>query len=74
MMAGPEQARLLKEFECEFMPEVSDNQLHCEEGLWTQKAFKEQAQSLAEVIREMGNPFLNDNAQLLVQFQPVANS
>jgi len=30
------------------------------------KTFKEQAQSLAEVIREMGNPFLHDNAQLLV--------
>jgi len=42
---------------------VSDNH---EEGLWTQKAFKEQAQSLAEVIRETGNPFLYDNAQLLV--------
>ena len=35
-------------------------------GLWTQKAFKEQAQSLAEVIREMGDPFLHDNAQFLV--------
>jgi len=65
MMVGPEQARLLKEFECEFMPEVSDNQFHHEESLWTQKAFKKQMQSLAEEIREIGNPFLHDNAQLL---------
>ena len=33
MTAGPEQARLLKEFECEFMRETTGNQLHHEEDL-----------------------------------------
>ena len=30
-----------------------------------QRAFKEQAQSLVEVINQMGNPFLHDSAELL---------
>ena len=66
MTAGPEQAQLLKEFECEFMREASDKQLHHEEGFWMQKAFKEQAQNLVEVINEMGNPFLHESKELLV--------
>ena len=60
MTAGPEQARLLKEFEREFMREASSKQLHHEEGFWMQKSFKEQAHN------EMGNPFLHDNAELVV--------
>ena len=66
MTAGPEQARLLKEFECEFMKEASAKQLHHEEGFSTQKAFKEQTQSLVDAINEMGNPFLHDSADLVV--------
>ena len=66
MTAGPEQAQLLKEFECEFMREASDKQLHHEEGFWMQKAFKEQAQNLVEIINEMGNPFLHESEELLV--------
>ena len=66
MTAGPEQAQLLKEFETEFMREVSVRQLHHEEGLWVQKVSKEQAQSLVEIIHEMGNPFLHDSAELLM--------
>ena len=63
MTATPEQARLLKEFESEFMREIPGNQLHHEEGFWMQRAFKKQAQSLVEVINEMGNPFLHDIVQ-----------
>jgi len=38
MIAGLEQARLLREFECKSMPESSGhgNQFHHEEGVWTQ--------------------------------------
>ena len=64
-IAGPEQARLLKEFECEYMRETTNKQLHHEEGLWMQKVFKEQAQSLVQAINEMGNPFLHDTPELL---------
>lgn len=32
MVAGPEQARLLQEFEKEFIPEVVNQQKHHEEG------------------------------------------
>ena len=66
MTAGTEQALLLKEFECEFMKEASAKQLHHEEGFSTQKAFKEQTQSLVDAINEMGNPFLHDSADLVV--------
>jgi len=48
------------------MPEASGNQSHPEEGLWVQKVFKDQAQSLAEAVKEMGNPFLHASVELLV--------
>lgn len=66
MTAEPEQARLLREFKYEFMRETSGKQLHHEEGFWMQNTFKEQAQSLVEIISEMGNPFLYDSTDLLV--------
>jgi hypothetical protein len=40
MIAGPEQARLLKEFEQEYSFEEDDNHQHNEEGVSTQKTFK----------------------------------
>ena len=65
MIAGPEQARLLKEFEQEFIPNVANKQLHHEEGLCTQKTFHEQAQNLVQAISEMGNPYLDATPELL---------
>lgn len=61
MIAGPEQARLLKEFEKKFMSNV-----HHEEGFCTQKTFHEQAKNLVQAISEMGNPFLDATPELLV--------
>ena len=48
MVSGPEQARLLKEFQCEYFCNPSDvkSGFHHEEGLSTQKSFKEQAVNL----------------------------
>lgn len=40
VLAGPEQARLLTEFEIQYSPEVSDKYSHHEEGLAAQKTFK----------------------------------
>ena len=64
MLAGPEQARLLEEFE---HSRSLENVKHChhEEGLATQESFKQQVLSLAETMREMGNPFLNGTDELL---------
>lgn len=39
---------------------------HDEEGFSSQKRFKEQAVNLAQVINEMGIPFLDSSAELLV--------
>ena len=64
MVSGPEQARLLKELK-EFEEQDSTCGYHHEEGLSTQRTFKEQAVSLAEVMSEMGNPFLDGSEELL---------
>ena len=53
MTVGPEQARLMKEFEREFIPEVVNRQKHHEEGFCSQRAFKEQANNLVQSINEM---------------------
>ena len=45
MIAGPEQARLLKEFEQEYILEKGNKQQHHEEGISTHKTFKEQGTS-----------------------------
>ena len=67
MVSGPEQARLLKEFEEECISNMNDPEpeFHHEEGFSIQKSFKEQTLSLINVLNEMGNPFLDDSNELL---------
>ena len=69
MLTGPEKARLLKEFEEEYLPdEDKDNPKnfqHHEQGLSAQKAFQRHVVSLSETIRGMGNPFLDDFKDLV---------
>ncbi|KAG1683216.1 hypothetical protein GQR58_010142 [Nymphon striatum] len=48
MISGPEQARLLKEFEDENLYNNEDTDHHHEEGLYTQKTFVEQALNLVQ--------------------------
>jgi hypothetical protein len=52
MVSGPEQARLLKEFEEDYLPKDKDSDCgyHHEEGFSTQISLKEQAVSLIQVI------------------------
>ena len=64
MLAGPEQARMLKEFEASYSSRA-DTHTHHEESFATQQSFKEQVLSLTQTISGMGNPFLNDTAELL---------
>ncbi len=66
MIAGPEQARLLKEFEREFIVKETKENHHHEEGFCTQKTFREQTLSLVHAINEMSNPFLDDTPELAV--------
>ena len=68
MIAGPEQARLLTQFESEYLPEEDPevNYQHHEEGQSVQAAFRNQSNSLIQTISEYGNPFLDDHSELLV--------
>ena len=66
MVAGPEQARILTEFESLFLESEEHNSQQHEQGHSTQQLFKKQVNSLAEVISSMGNPFLDDCPELLI--------
>ena len=66
MVAGPEQARLLVEFEGQFLDTVDQNCLQHEQSCLTQATFKKQVKSLCEVVSNMGNPFLDDYPEVLV--------
>ncbi|KAJ8353418.1 hypothetical protein SKAU_G00209850 [Synaphobranchus kaupii] len=66
MLSGPEMARLLKEFEEEYLQEDDKESFqHHEQGLATQKTFQRQVISLSETIRRMGNPFFDDFKDLV---------
>ncbi|CAC5423003.1 unnamed protein product [Mytilus coruscus] len=70
MIAGPEMARLVQEFEISTDPEhetESDElESHHEDTTSTQLAFHRDVTALVEVIDEMDNPFLEDSKDLLV--------
>ena len=66
MIAGPEQARLLSEFEGQFMEEDSpDGFEHHEQNLSSQELFKKQVSNLFTTMSSMGNPFMDDCPELL---------
>ena len=66
MVTGPEQARLLVEFESQFIDLDGHGNEHHEHTPSLQDAFKKQVNSLSEVISNMGNPFMDDCLELLV--------
>ena len=66
MIAGPEQARLLLEFESQFLDlEDPSNEQH-EQCYSSQEAFHSQMKNLTEAISTMGNPFLDASPELIV--------
>ena len=65
MVSGPEQARLLKEFKKDFVGREDEMKYHHEEGFPTQKNFKEQAMTMADIISDLGNPFSDDSDELI---------
>ena len=66
MLAGPEQARLLTEFENQFMEEQENTRCkQHEQGLSTQVLFQKHSNSFYETMMCMGNPFKDDCPELL---------
>ena len=68
MLACPEVARLVEEFEnCTLKEHRGDiNHCHHEQHLGIQAAFLKGARSLTAVFEEMGNPFLEKSQPLMV--------
>ena len=68
MVAGPELSRLIAGYEA--MSGVKDAAIsmikHHEQTLSAQKSFLEKGEALFAVLKEMGNPFQEDSADLLV--------
>ncbi len=69
MLSGPELARLLNQFEEEYLPDRDPEnpkyfQNH-EQGFSTQKLFQKQVNSLVKTIEKMDNPFLDDFPDLV---------
>ena len=67
MVAGPEVARIVTEFE-QYAIKAQDasKQLHHEQYLSVQCAFQKDVQSLIAVFEEFGNPFLEKSQDLMV--------
>ncbi|KAL9953154.1 hypothetical protein ACROYT_G040524 [Oculina patagonica] len=66
MVAGPEIARAVNEFESAYEVQKRANTCHHEQVSSVQKAFAKDVQNLIEVIDEMGNPFREDSTDLIV--------
>ena len=64
LLAGPEIARLVGEFESQFLTEKESEHFHHEESAASQRSFKLQVLSLVETIKDMGNPFLDQSEEL----------
>ena len=67
MVAGPEVARIVSEFE-DYVMEIQDNgeQLHHEQHFSVQQAFQKNVKSLIALFEEFGNPFLEKGQDPLV--------
>ncbi|KAK3716735.1 hypothetical protein QZH41_006309 [Actinostola sp. cb2023] len=67
LVAGPEVARCLEQFEDASASRIiHENREHHEQGLSTQKNFKTNVKSLVSTIADFGNPFLYDCPELVV--------
>ena len=67
MLSGPETTRLLHQFDGQYLEDSNEHggRLNHEMGLCAQKTFKQQVNNLVDVVRKMGNPFLNDFPELV---------
>lgn len=67
MLSGPETTRLLHQFDGQYQEDSDEHggRLNHEMGLSAQKTFKQQVNNLVDVVRKMGNPFLDDFPELV---------
>ena len=66
MVCGPEIARVIQEFEAGLQhAQVEQNTEHHEQSSATQRKFAVKVKNLTDVIREFGNPFLEESNDLL---------
>lgn len=72
MVAGPELARVIEEFEISFLDQGTSVQSdkiplkHHEHTVSSQAVFAKQVDTLVRVIEDMGNPFMKESDDLLV--------
>jgi len=66
MIAGPEIARMVSEFELLQVQTLSNGQKHHEQHRAVQLSFADEVKSLVAVFEEMGNPFMEQGEDLLV--------
>ena len=66
MLAGPEIARVVKEFESTFEVTKPCDKRHHEQTPSVQKAFFKDVQELVSVLEGMGSPFTEDSTELIV--------
>ena len=67
MLSGPETTRLLHQFKGQYLEDSDEHggRLNHEMGLSGQKTFKQLVNNLVDVVRKMGNPFLDDFPELI---------
>ena len=69
VLSGPELRRLLVEFEDQYInvcvPENPEHFANHEQGISAQKMFQKQMNSVTDVMRQMGNPFLDNFPDLV---------
>ena len=66
MVAGPEVSRLVAAYEVMCgMKDATSSTKHHEQTLSAQKSFLEKVEALSTVLKEMGNPFREESADLL---------
>jgi hypothetical protein len=66
MVAGPEVARVVKEFETTFTVLKPNSYLHHEQVPGVQKAFANDVHNLTKELNDLGNPFTEDSTDLVV--------
>ncbi len=65
MVAGPETARMLNEYEDKYNQKRQKHDRHHEQIPSIQKAFKADVKRVIQVIEEAGNPFMEPSADLM---------
>jgi len=65
MISGPEQMRLLQEFQDNYQTDTKQPDSSHEQGHATQEAFKKHVNALCQTIESIGNPFLDDSGELM---------